>query len=109
MRKKGRRRRSQPQAVGAVVGRVLGDLGLDAAAAAFQIGERWQQIAGAEAAEHCRPVAVRSGTLEVVVDSPVWVQQLQLRRPQLLAALREQLAEEAPTDLRFRVGYIRRS
>lgn len=103
-----KRTRREPQAVGTVVDRVLGDLGLDAAQAAFQVGERWEEIAGAQAAPHCRPVAVRSGTLEVVVDSSVWCQQLQLQRPQLLAALKRVIGEKAPSDLRFRVGYTRR-
>jgi predicted nucleic acid-binding Zn ribbon protein len=37
----------------------------------------------------------------------VWCQQLQMQRPQLLASLREALGEDAPSDLRFRVGYAR--
>jgi predicted nucleic acid-binding Zn ribbon protein len=94
--------------VGSLVGQVLGELGLDAAAGAFRIGERWEEAVGPEVARHSRPVAMRGRTLEVDVDSPVWGQQLQLLRPELLSALAAVLGEDAPSDLRFRVGYIRR-
>ena len=109
---KKRRRRpgsaQEPQAVGKAVDRVLGDLGLETAQAAFAIGRQWADIAGEEAALHSRPVAVRGATLEVVVDSSVWCQELQLRRPALLEALKRVAGDDAPTDLRLRVGYTPR-
>jgi predicted nucleic acid-binding Zn ribbon protein len=86
---------------------VLEDMGLDAAAAAFRVGERWEAAVGPEIAGHCRPVGLRGGVLEVVVDSSVWCQQLQLLRPGILEALRRELGEDAPGDLRLRVGYNR--
>lgn len=84
---------------------VLGDLGLEAAAAAFRVGQRWEEAVGPEVARHCRPVGLRGQVLEVMVESSVWSQQLQLRQPEILEALRRVLGDGAPTDLRFRVGY----
>lgn len=103
-----RRRRGKPTLVKDVVGRVVGDLGLDGLQAAFDVGEQWEEVVGAEIARHCRPVAVRHGVLEAEVDSSVWAQQLQLQRPAILAALASALGDRAPTDLRFHVGYTRR-
>ena len=85
--RRSRRRRSQPMQVGEMVGGVLGDLGLEGAARAFQIAERWEEALGPEIARHSQPVALRDGTLEVWVTSSVWCQQLQLQSPELLAAL----------------------
>jgi predicted nucleic acid-binding Zn ribbon protein len=48
---------------------------------------------------------MRGAVLEVQVDTSVWCQQLQIRRLEILSALREKLGEDAPEDLRFRVGY----
>jgi len=42
--------------------------------------------------------------LEVTVDSSVWSQHLQMRREEILDALRGELGADAPADLRFRVG-----
>ncbi len=102
-----KKRRSKPQAIGPVIGQVLGDLGLDAAMSAFRIGEVWEEAVGKEIASHCRPVAVRGRVLEAEVDSSAWCQQLQMERVQLLAALRDTLGDDAPSDLRLRVGYSR--
>ena len=103
-----RRRRSQPRELSGVLGQVLDELGMDSAAAAFRIGERWSELVGADVAAHCRPTEVRGRLLEVEVESPVWAQQLQLQRPAMLAALRRELGEAAPAELSYRVGYTRR-
>jgi len=109
MRGRGRagRRKGKPTAVGDVVSRVLGDLGLDGVARAHRIGAIWEQAVGAQIAAHCRPLGLRGEVLELEVDSPVWSQQLQLRKPELLAALERSLGAEAPRELRFQVGYAR--
>jgi predicted nucleic acid-binding Zn ribbon protein len=100
-----KRRKSQPKQIGTMMGQVLGELGLEAAAAAFQVGQRWEEAVGPDVARHARPAGLRGNVLEVVVDSSVWSQQLQLQRREILSALRELLGEAAPGDLRFRVGY----
>jgi predicted nucleic acid-binding Zn ribbon protein len=103
-----RRRRSQPKAVGTLLGGVLDDLGLEAAAQAFRLGERWEEAVGPEVARHCQPVGIRGGVLEACVDSSVWCQQLQLRHEEILADLRRVLGDDAPRELRLRVGYTPR-
>lgn len=102
-----KKRRSRPEAIGPVVGKVLEDMGLDGARAAFRIAELWEEAVGQEIASHCRPVAVKGSVLEAEVDSSVWCQQLQMERVQLLSALRAALGDDAPSDLRLRVGYSR--
>jgi len=101
------RRKGTPTAVGDLVGTVLAELGLDGVAKAHRIGAQWEQIVGAQVAAHCRPLGLRGDVLELQVDSPVWSQQLQLRKPELLAALGRALGSDAPRELRFQVGYAR--
>ena len=98
------RRRGEPTAVGAVLPRVLDELGLEATRAALRAAACWEAVVGPEAARHSRPVALRAGVLEANVDSSVWSQQLALRRPEILAALRRELGPAAPSELRLRVG-----
>jgi predicted nucleic acid-binding Zn ribbon protein len=100
------RRKSEPTEIGSMMDKVLSDLGLDAAAASFRIGQRWEAAVGPDIARHCQPVGMRGSVLEVNVDTSVWCQQLQLRRTKILAALKSELGTDAPGDLRFRVGYI---
>jgi predicted nucleic acid-binding Zn ribbon protein len=97
-----------PVAIGDLVGSVLGDLGLGDVARAHRIGAHWSEVVGAQVAAHCRPLGLRGDVLEVEVDSPIWSQELQLRKPELLGALARRLADDAPRELRFQVGYARR-
>ncbi len=99
-----RTRKSRPEPLGALVARVLKDIGAGDSARVMRIAECWEEAVGSEIAAHCRPTALRGGVLEVTVDSSVWCQQLQLRGPEILEALRAVLPEDAPTELWFRVG-----
>jgi predicted nucleic acid-binding Zn ribbon protein len=99
-----RTRKSEPEALGVWVQRVLEDLGAGEGARVLRIAERWEEAVGTEIARHCEPTALRGEVLEVMADSSVWCQQLQLLGPEMLASLKAVLAEEAPTQLWFRVG-----
>jgi len=98
------RGRRAPRPLGEFVHGVLDDLGLGNASALVRIAERWEAIVGVEVARHCQPALLRGRVLEATVDSSVWCQQLQLRSPEILAALRRELGPEAPADLWLRVG-----
>ncbi len=99
-----RARKSRPEPLGPLVERVLKDIGAGDSARVMRIAERWEEAVGAEVAAHCRPTALRGGVLEASVDSSVWCQQLQLRGPEILEALRAVLPADAPSELWFRVG-----
>ena len=96
--------KGQLEAVGGLVPRVLRDLGLETSARVVHIAEHWAAWVGEDVARHCQPTALRGSTLELRVVSSAWCQALQLRRPELLAALRRELGERAPRDLWLRVG-----
>jgi predicted nucleic acid-binding Zn ribbon protein len=100
------RRRSDhdPEPIGKLIQKVLGDLGLDEPARVVRVAERWEEAVGREIADHCTPISLRGGVLEARVESSVWSQQLQPRRPEMLAGLRRVFGDEAPTNVRFRVG-----
>jgi predicted nucleic acid-binding Zn ribbon protein len=99
-----RARKSRPEPLGALVERVLKDIGAGDSARVMRIADRWEEAVGAEIAAHCRPTALRGGVLEATVDSSVWCQQLQLRGPEIIEALRAVLPADAPSELWFRVG-----
>jgi predicted nucleic acid-binding Zn ribbon protein len=101
-------RKGRPTSLSTAVGQVLGELGLDSVAQAHQIGQVWAAVVGEQVAAHCQPVGLRGDLLELSVDSPVWSQQLQLRKPEILAGLAKALGAGAPRELRFQVGYVRR-
>jgi predicted nucleic acid-binding Zn ribbon protein len=97
-------RSSDPETLRDLVPRVLDDLGLDSPLRVMRVVECWEEAVGVEIARHCRPRSLREGTLDAEVDSSVWAQQLQLRAPEILAALKRVLGEDAPEALRFHLG-----
>lgn len=88
---------------GSRIGRVLAELGYDPNAPAARLLRAWPEAVPADVARHCAPTQWKGGTLELTVSSPVWAQQVALRKPEILGALRAVLGEAAPTDLRTRV------
>jgi predicted nucleic acid-binding Zn ribbon protein len=64
----------------------------------------WSAIVGAQLAAVAIPVSERAGTLTVECADAVWSQELDLMQEQLLARLRAELKELAPSALRFRVN-----
>ena len=99
-----RRTRARPEALGTLLPGVLGDLGLGDAARVMRIAERWEEAVGPEIARVCRPTALRGEILEARVESSVWCQQLQLRVPEILEALRRVHGSDAPHELRLGLG-----
>jgi predicted nucleic acid-binding Zn ribbon protein len=99
-----KRRQGELEPLARLVPRVLTDLGLDSAARVVRVAERWEEAVGPEIARHCQPLALRGERLEARVDSSVWCQQLQLRAPEILAALARVLGDDAPEELFFRLG-----
>jgi predicted nucleic acid-binding Zn ribbon protein len=85
------------------IARVLSELGYDPNAPAVRLLRVWDSAVPAEIAEHCEPTDWKQGTLELTVATPVWAQQIALRKPEILAALKAALGPGAPTDLRTRV------
>jgi predicted nucleic acid-binding Zn ribbon protein len=63
----------------------------------------WAQAVGERVAAAAEPVSESGGTVCVACSDPVWAQELDLMQEQLLSRLREQLGEQAPQSLRFRV------
>ena len=63
----------------------------------------WAEAVGDRIAAVAQPVGESDGALVVACSDSVWAQELDLMQTQLLARLKEQLGEQAPDLLRFRV------
>jgi predicted nucleic acid-binding Zn ribbon protein len=63
----------------------------------------WASAVGERVAAMAEPVSEHEGAVVIGCTDSVWAQELDLMQRQLLERLREQLGEEAPDRLRFRV------
>ncbi len=64
----------------------------------------WANAVGEQLAARATPVSERDGTVTVECVDAVWAQELDLMQGTLIERLREQVGEQAPEALRFRVN-----
>ncbi|MFQ5521016.1 MAG: DciA family protein [Candidatus Methylomirabilales bacterium] len=80
----------------------LDRLGLGGSLATVAIRRVWPQVVGEEVARRSRPDRIRNGRLQVIVGDAVWLQQLVMLKPQIMARLKAHAP--AVRDIFFTVG-----
>jgi predicted nucleic acid-binding Zn ribbon protein len=86
--------------------RLLEEVGLGKTAQAVQVIHAWDEALGPAFRAHCRPDGVRNGVIHARVRDSSWMQRLQLEKPRIFARLKELLGDEAPQDMRLRIGTL---
>lgn len=92
----------QAERVGTLLKQVFGDKGMNDRLSRYQAWLIWDKVVGEQIANRARPLRFRQGVLEVQVDHPVWMQQLQMLKPQILAKLNNLLPDADITDIYLR-------
>ena len=70
------------------------------------IVEAWNQMLSQELAAHCRLTGVSAGVLKVTVDSPVYLQQMNLAKTELLDQLQQECPRVWIKKINFTIGHI---
>ena len=96
-----------PELLGEVLSRLFIARGWGRRQDRLHLERAWAEAAGPAHAAHTRVGAIRRGTLEVVVDNTVLLQELaHYHKRRLLEALRKRLPNTPLSDLRFRAGVL---
>lgn len=106
MKRPDRPRMFRPASAADLIQQVLLQRGMEGKFEEYRAWQVWDQVVGPQIARRARPIRIRDGVLEVRVDQPVWMQQLQLLKPRILARLNEALGKELLRDLFLRRGAI---
>lgn len=69
-----------------------------------QVFARWPALVGAEVSRQAQPSLFRGRVLWVDVSDPIWLQQLQFLKMDLLAKLNKSLDGERVDDIRFQLA-----
>jgi len=88
--------------VGSLLKQILAQPGFGEQITRHQAWLVWDQLVGEQIASRARPLRLRKGVLEVQVDHPVWMQQLQLMKPQILKKITAQIPNAGITDIYLR-------
>jgi len=106
MTDRGRPPLKKAASIGALIQGILRQRGLDGKLREYRAWQVWDEVVGPQIAARARPIRIREGVLEIRVEQPVWMQQLQLMKPKILARLNERLDGAAIKDLYLRRGKI---
>jgi hypothetical protein len=100
----------RPPAIPTAAGALLRDLfnrrGMEEKMREYRAWKIWGEVVGPQIAARARPTRIRDDILEVSVDHPIWMQQLHLLKPDLLARLNQRLGGEVFRDIFWKRGRI---
>ncbi len=64
----------------------------------------WKALVGEQGAKHSRPTTLKKGALTVLVDSSAWLQELVMKKRQLLKGLKRDLGKDRISEIHFKIG-----
>jgi hypothetical protein len=88
------------------LGSLLKARGLQGRLSEYRIFGQWEKTVGAVIASHARPQSVRGGKLYLDVDSPAWMQQLSLLKPEIIEKVNKNFGKTAIKDIVLNLGEI---
>ena len=92
----------QAERVGSLLKQLLGQPGIGEQITRHQAWLVWDQLVGETIAARARPLRLRKGVLEIQVDHPVWMQQLQMMKSQILEKIEAKIPNAGITDIYLR-------
>jgi hypothetical protein len=96
----------QAARAGELVDKMLKGLGLDERLHQYRALIIWEEVVGPQIAARTCPVRIHEGVLEVNVDQPTWMQQLQLMKPKILTQLNAEMGKATIKDLFLKRGKV---
>ena len=98
----------QPEAVGETLAALLAHLDPKGNFRVVQLVKLWPEIAGDQIARRTEIAALKFHTAIVKVSNPMWIQELNLLKPEILSRLCETMGNDSVRDIRFVRGRLSR-
>jgi predicted nucleic acid-binding Zn ribbon protein len=92
--------RRDPQPFSEVLAKLVKARGWERPAAEATLFARWEQVVGAEIADHCHPVKLDGGELTIEATSTSWATQLRLLAGSILKKIAAEVGHNVVTRLR---------
>ncbi len=89
-----------------IIGSLMKARGLQSRMSEYRIFGHWEKTVGSVIAGHAQPVSVRGSKLFLAVDSPAWMQQLSLLKPEIIEKVNRGLGKEAIKEISLNLGEI---
>jgi hypothetical protein len=102
------RKRRAPEAIASTLGSLIDRLDTEGHFAIVRLVQAWPEIVGETIARRTEIVELKFNTAVVRVSGAMWIQELNLLRPEIIARLRTRLGNDAVRELRFVQGRLSR-
>ncbi len=102
------RRRKAPEPIASTLGALIDRLDSEGHFAIVRLVSAWPEVVGETIARRTEVVGLKFHTAVVKVSGAMWIQELNLLKPQILERLRARIGEDAVRDLRFVQGRLSR-
>ena len=93
-----------PKSVGEALDQLLGTLNTPPSDVVATVFGRWDEIVGAAAAQHCRPVAIEGDQLIVVASEAVWASELRWLATNVVDRINQMSGNDRLRSLSVRVA-----
>ena len=80
--------------------------GLESRLSEYRIFRQWEEAVGDVLARHAHPVAMHGKKLTLMVDSPAWMQQLSLLKPEIKEKVNNILGNDVVKDIKLILGEV---
>jgi hypothetical protein len=90
----------------AIIAKILKSRGMQSRLREYRISGQWARIVGPAIALHAQPSTLRGDRLMLIVDSPAWMQQLSLMRPEIIEKLNNTLGAQTVREITLKLGEI---
>ncbi len=72
----------------------------------YRIFGQWDRAVGAVIAQHAQPFSLRGKKMVLIVDSPAWMQQLSLLKPEIIEKVNRRLGHNTIRDITLKLGEV---
>ena len=107
MKRRDRAPMKTPAGINELLCELLARQGMEEKLEEYRVWLVWEACVGPQIAAQARPLRLRDGILEVRVSQPVWMQQLQLLKPQLLNKINQRLEGSPLKDIYLKRGSLK--
>ncbi len=92
------------QKVSGILVKLIKQYGLEGKMIEYTLAEKWESIAGNIIAAHSTPAGIHYRKLNIVVDSPVWLQELSFYKSDLINNVNNYFGRKIINDVFFKIG-----
>ncbi|HUI68070.1 MAG TPA: DUF721 domain-containing protein [Nitrospirota bacterium] len=80
--------------------------GLESRLQEYRVFGQWEKAVGKVIARHSQPSSLRGKKMTLVVDSPAWMQQISLLKPEIIEQVNRSLGHNAIRDIILKLGEV---